>query len=126
LLLSFPSSDEPRQLLPIKVSRSLEQALEKLNLSSKAEAPEGSCAGSDKLMHGSGVARGKFNVGFCMADSAQGGGCCMLSHLQTHGAVSRRRVAMGCAQGPLVLSWGAGGGAAGTVWGQVRAACAPG
>ncbi|XP_075291890.1 integrin beta-1-binding protein 2 isoform X2 [Opisthocomus hoazin] len=45
LLLSFPSSDEPRQLLPIKVSRSLEQALEKLNLSSKAEAPEGSCAG---------------------------------------------------------------------------------
>ncbi|XP_054244525.1 integrin beta-1-binding protein 2 isoform X1 [Indicator indicator] len=40
-----PSSDEPRQLLPIKVSRSLEQALEKLNLSSKAEAPEGGCAG---------------------------------------------------------------------------------
>ncbi|XP_009285901.1 PREDICTED: integrin beta-1-binding protein 2 [Aptenodytes forsteri] len=40
-----PSSDEPRQLLPIKVSRSLEQALEKLNLSSKDEAPEGSCAG---------------------------------------------------------------------------------
>ncbi|NXX99731.1 CHRD1 protein, partial [Centropus bengalensis] len=36
-----PSSDEPRQLLPIKVSRSLEQALEKLNLSSKDEAPEG-------------------------------------------------------------------------------------
>ncbi|KFQ18525.1 Cysteine and histidine-rich domain-containing protein 1, partial [Merops nubicus] len=40
-----PSSDEPRQLLPIKVSRSLEQVLEKLNLSSKDEAPEGSCAG---------------------------------------------------------------------------------
>uniref|UniRef100_A0A8C3JT39 Integrin subunit beta 1 binding protein 2 n=1 Tax=Calidris pygmaea TaxID=425635 RepID=A0A8C3JT39_9CHAR len=40
-----PSSDEPRQLLPIKVSRSLEQALEKLNLSPKHEAPEGSCAG---------------------------------------------------------------------------------
>ncbi|XP_005148394.2 integrin beta-1-binding protein 2 [Melopsittacus undulatus] len=39
-----PSSDEPRQLLPIKVSRSLEQALEKLNLSSKDEALEGSCA----------------------------------------------------------------------------------
>ncbi|XP_030330506.1 integrin beta-1-binding protein 2 [Strigops habroptila] len=39
-----PSSDEPRQLLPIKVSRSLEQALEKLNLSSKDKAPEGSCA----------------------------------------------------------------------------------
>ncbi|NXC12525.1 CHRD1 protein, partial [Corythaeola cristata] len=36
-----PSSDEPRQLLPIKVSRSLEQALEKLNLSSTDEAPEG-------------------------------------------------------------------------------------
>ncbi|NXJ79281.1 CHRD1 protein, partial [Trogon melanurus] len=36
-----PSSDEPRQLLPIKVSRSLEQALEKLNLSSNDEAPEG-------------------------------------------------------------------------------------
>ncbi|NXA30255.1 CHRD1 protein, partial [Ibidorhyncha struthersii] len=36
-----PSSDEPRQLLPIKVSRSLEQALERLNLSSKDEAPEG-------------------------------------------------------------------------------------
>ncbi|NWI71995.1 CHRD1 protein, partial [Todus mexicanus] len=36
-----PSSDEPRQLLPMKVSRSLEQALEKLNLSSKDEAPEG-------------------------------------------------------------------------------------
>ncbi|KAM6300307.1 integrin beta-1-binding protein 2 [Aegotheles albertisi] len=40
-----PSSDEPRQLLPIKVSRSLEQALEKLNLSSKDEALEGSCTG---------------------------------------------------------------------------------
>ncbi|XP_053932063.1 integrin beta-1-binding protein 2 isoform X1 [Cuculus canorus] len=40
-----PSSDELRQLLPIKVSRSLEQALEKLNLSSKDEPPEGGCAG---------------------------------------------------------------------------------
>ncbi|XP_074963026.1 integrin beta-1-binding protein 2 isoform X2 [Phalacrocorax aristotelis] len=40
-----PSPDETRQLLPIKVSRSLEQALEKLNLSSKKKAPEGSCAG---------------------------------------------------------------------------------
>ncbi|PKU27910.1 integrin beta-1-binding protein 2 [Limosa lapponica baueri] len=40
-----PSSDEPRQLLPIKASRSLEQALEKLNLSPKREAPEGGCAG---------------------------------------------------------------------------------
>uniref|UniRef100_A0A8C4KMN3 Integrin subunit beta 1 binding protein 2 n=1 Tax=Dromaius novaehollandiae TaxID=8790 RepID=A0A8C4KMN3_DRONO len=34
-------SDEPRQLLPVKVSRSLEQALEKLDLSAKDEAPEG-------------------------------------------------------------------------------------
>ncbi|NXG62348.1 CHRD1 protein, partial [Hemiprocne comata] len=33
-----PSSDEPRRQLPVKVSRSLEQALEKLNLSSKDEA----------------------------------------------------------------------------------------
>ncbi|XP_065702987.1 integrin beta-1-binding protein 2 [Patagioenas fasciata] len=40
-----PSSDEPRRLLPIKVSRTLEQALEKLNLSSKDKEPEGSCAG---------------------------------------------------------------------------------
>ncbi|KFV44913.1 Cysteine and histidine-rich domain-containing protein 1, partial [Tyto alba] len=40
-----PSSDEPRQLLPIKVSRSLEQLLKKLNLSSENEALEGSCAG---------------------------------------------------------------------------------
>ncbi|NWH17026.1 CHRD1 protein, partial [Grus americana] len=36
-----PSFDEPRQLLPIKVSRSLEQALQKLNLSSKDKVPEG-------------------------------------------------------------------------------------
>lgn len=50
LLLLFPSSDEPRQRLPIKVSRSLEQALENLNLSSKNEAPEGSCTGSDGVM----------------------------------------------------------------------------
>ncbi|NWJ09298.1 ITBP2 protein, partial [Crypturellus undulatus] len=42
-----PSSDEPRQLLPIKVSRSLEQALEKLELSAKEEAQgEGGGAGS--------------------------------------------------------------------------------
>ncbi|KFO87302.1 Cysteine and histidine-rich domain-containing protein 1, partial [Buceros rhinoceros silvestris] len=40
-----PSSEEPRQLLPTKVSRSLEQALGKLNLSSKDEAPDGSCTG---------------------------------------------------------------------------------
>ncbi|EOB03448.1 Cysteine and histidine-rich domain-containing protein 1, partial [Anas platyrhynchos] len=40
-----PSSDEPRQLLPIKVSRSLEQALEKLNLSPHDKVPEGSCTG---------------------------------------------------------------------------------
>ncbi|OXB79670.1 UNVERIFIED_CONTAM: hypothetical protein H355_011056 [Colinus virginianus] len=39
-----PSSDEPRQLLPIKVSRSLEQALEKLSLSPSKE-PKGDCAG---------------------------------------------------------------------------------
>uniref|UniRef100_A0A8C0BY27 Integrin subunit beta 1 binding protein 2 n=1 Tax=Buteo japonicus TaxID=224669 RepID=A0A8C0BY27_9AVES len=45
-------SDEPRQRLPIKVSRSLEQALEKLNLSSKNEAPEGSCTGSDEVIAG--------------------------------------------------------------------------
>nr|XP_013795768.1 PREDICTED: LOW QUALITY PROTEIN: integrin beta-1-binding protein 2 [Apteryx mantelli mantelli] len=43
-----PSSDEPRQLLPIKASRSLEQALEKLNLSAKEEAPEGDGAGSEE------------------------------------------------------------------------------
>ncbi|NXU54897.1 CHRD1 protein, partial [Turnix velox] len=41
MLRERPSSDEPRQLLPIKVSRSLEQALEKLNLSSKDETPDG-------------------------------------------------------------------------------------
>uniref|UniRef100_A0A8B9IEN7 Integrin subunit beta 1 binding protein 2 n=1 Tax=Anser cygnoides TaxID=8845 RepID=A0A8B9IEN7_ANSCY len=41
-----PSSDEPRQLLPIKVSRSLEQALEKLSLSPNAKVPEGGCTGS--------------------------------------------------------------------------------
>ncbi|XP_042732801.1 integrin beta-1-binding protein 2 [Lagopus leucura] len=40
-----PSSDEPRQLLPIKVSRSLEQALEKLSLSSNNKEPKGDCAG---------------------------------------------------------------------------------
>ncbi|KAM6381511.1 integrin beta-1-binding protein 2 isoform 2-T3 [Pluvialis apricaria] len=57
-----PSSDEPRQLLPIKVSRSLEQALERLNLSSKDEAPEGGCAGSDVPVDGSGAARGEAAV----------------------------------------------------------------
>nr|XP_006119255.1 integrin beta-1-binding protein 2 isoform X2 [Pelodiscus sinensis] len=36
-----PSSDEPRHPLPMKVSRSLEQALEKLQLSSKDQRPEG-------------------------------------------------------------------------------------
>ncbi|NXD16733.1 CHRD1 protein, partial [Nothocercus nigrocapillus] len=40
-----PSSDEPRQLLPIKVSRSLEQALEKLDLCAEELAREGSGAG---------------------------------------------------------------------------------
>ncbi|NXO05246.1 CHRD1 protein, partial [Rhinopomastus cyanomelas] len=40
-----PSSDQPRQLLPVKISRSLEQALGQLNLSSKDEASEGSCTG---------------------------------------------------------------------------------
>ncbi|XP_054071214.1 integrin beta-1-binding protein 2 isoform X2 [Rissa tridactyla] len=57
-----PSSDEPRQLLPIKVSRSLEQALEKLNLSSKDEAPESGCAGSDEPTDGSGAAHGEAAV----------------------------------------------------------------
>ncbi|XP_062440735.1 integrin beta-1-binding protein 2 [Rhea pennata] len=40
-----PTSDEPRQLLPIKVSRSLEQALEKLDLPAKEKASEGNSAG---------------------------------------------------------------------------------
>ncbi|XP_046771667.1 rho-related GTP-binding protein RhoG-like isoform X1 [Gallus gallus] len=40
-----PSSDEPRQLLPIKVSRSLEQALEKLSLSPNNKEPKGDCTG---------------------------------------------------------------------------------
>lgn len=81
LLLLFPSSDEPRRLLPIKVSRTLEQALEKLNLSSKDEETEGSCAGSDELRDGSGAACGNLSMGFCMARSAPGGRCCVLSHL---------------------------------------------
>ncbi|XP_062998207.1 integrin beta-1-binding protein 2 isoform X2 [Elgaria multicarinata webbii] len=34
-----PSSDEPKQLLPVKLSRSLEQALAKLDLSSKEQLP---------------------------------------------------------------------------------------
>uniref|UniRef100_A0A803XUD5 CHORD domain-containing protein n=1 Tax=Meleagris gallopavo TaxID=9103 RepID=A0A803XUD5_MELGA len=42
-------SDEPRQLLPIKVSRSLEQALEKLSLSPNNKEPRGDCAGSNEL-----------------------------------------------------------------------------
>lgn len=79
MLLLFPSSDEPRQPLPIKVSRSLEQALEKRNLSSKDEALEGSCTSSGELMDGVGIAHGKFSMGFCMAGSAQAGRCCMLS-----------------------------------------------
>ncbi|XP_064525745.1 integrin beta-1-binding protein 2 isoform X2 [Pseudopipra pipra] len=45
MLRERPSSDEPRQLLPIKVSRSLEQALEKLNLSSKDKTLESSGTG---------------------------------------------------------------------------------
>uniref|UniRef100_A0A8C3V5C5 Integrin subunit beta 1 binding protein 2 n=1 Tax=Catharus ustulatus TaxID=91951 RepID=A0A8C3V5C5_CATUS len=40
MLRERPSSDEPRQLLPIKVSRSLEQALEKLNVSSEDKTLE--------------------------------------------------------------------------------------
>ncbi|XP_068813002.1 integrin beta-1-binding protein 2 isoform X2 [Struthio camelus] len=40
-----PSSDEPRQLLPIKVSRSLEQALERLSAGAEDEAREGNRAG---------------------------------------------------------------------------------
>lgn len=47
LVLLFPSSDEPRQLLPVKVSRSLEQALEKLNMSSEDKMLESSCTGRD-------------------------------------------------------------------------------
>ncbi|NXW75293.1 CHRD1 protein, partial [Hirundo rustica] len=42
-----PSSDEPRQLLPVKVSRSLEQALEKLNISSEDKKLESSCTGEE-------------------------------------------------------------------------------
>lgn len=71
LLLLFPSSDEPRQLLPIKVSRSLEQALEKLNMSSEDKKLESSCTGRDKLMDGTGIAHGKFSTGFCMTGSVQ-------------------------------------------------------
>ncbi|XP_067160241.1 integrin beta-1-binding protein 2 isoform X2 [Apteryx mantelli] len=51
-----PSSDEPRQLLPIKASRSLEQALEKLNLSAKEEAPEGDGAGEAAALVRAGTA----------------------------------------------------------------------
>ncbi|XP_068813001.1 integrin beta-1-binding protein 2 isoform X1 [Struthio camelus] len=44
-LLLVSSSDEPRQLLPIKVSRSLEQALERLSAGAEDEAREGNRAG---------------------------------------------------------------------------------
>ncbi|XP_059714876.1 integrin beta-1-binding protein 2 isoform X2 [Haemorhous mexicanus] len=47
MLRERPSSDEPRQLLPIKVSRSLEQALEKLNLSSEDKTLESTCTGEE-------------------------------------------------------------------------------
>lgn len=118
LLLLFPSSDEPRQLLPIKVSRSLEQALEKLNLSSKDKAPEGSCASSGELMDGGGIAYGKFGMGFCMAGSAQAGRCCMLGtskptelYLEAH--------CNGLRSGAIREKLRAGGGAVGRVWGCV-------
>lgn len=55
LLLLFSSSDEPRQLLPIKVSRSLEQALEKLSLSPHDKVPEGGCTGTSQSAAGSGA-----------------------------------------------------------------------
>uniref|UniRef100_A0A8C5IZC0 Integrin subunit beta 1 binding protein 2 n=1 Tax=Junco hyemalis TaxID=40217 RepID=A0A8C5IZC0_JUNHY len=71
MLRERPSSDEPRQLLPIKVSRSLEQALEKLNMSSEDRTLESTCTGKDKLMEGSGGAHGKFSMGVCMAGSGQ-------------------------------------------------------
>lgn len=77
-------------------------------------------------MDSSGAACGKFSMGFCMSGSVQDDECCVLSHLQTHRAVSQRRIAMGCAQGLCVLSWGAGSEAAGRVWGQVWAVRAPG
>lgn len=110
VLLLFPSSEEPRQLLPIKVSRSLEQALGKLNLSSKDEAPDGSCTGSDELMDSSGVARGKFSMGFYMAGSARDDGSCMLSTCRPT-ELCQRHVAMDCFQRLCMLSWRAGRGA---------------
>lgn len=55
LLLLFSSSDEPRQLLPIKVSRSLEQALEKLSLSPHDKVPEGGCTGTYQSAGGPGL-----------------------------------------------------------------------
>lgn len=104
MLLLFPSSDEPRQPLPIKVSRSLEQALEKLNLSSKAETLESSCTGRDELMDGTGVAYGKFSVGCFMAGSVQSvsavcSATCKPANLHLGGTL-----------GWSVLSWGAGRG----------------
>ncbi|XP_067327707.1 integrin beta-1-binding protein 2 [Anolis sagrei] len=41
-----PSSDEPKQLLPVKVSKTLEQSLEKLELSPKEEAAGQGSAGA--------------------------------------------------------------------------------
>ncbi|XP_062819960.1 integrin beta-1-binding protein 2 isoform X2 [Anolis carolinensis] len=41
-----PSSDEPKQLLPVKVSKTLEQSLEKLDLSPKEEAAGQDSAGA--------------------------------------------------------------------------------
>ncbi|KAH0630756.1 hypothetical protein JD844_003945 [Phrynosoma platyrhinos] len=41
-----PSSDEPKQLLPVKVSKTLEQALGKLDLTAKEESPAHGSAGT--------------------------------------------------------------------------------
>lgn len=89
LLLLFPSSDEPRQLLPIKVSRSLEQALEKLNMSSEDKTLESSCTGRDKLMDGTGVSFSE---------------CCMFIYLQTC-TVEAHWDGL-CSAGELAESWG--------------------
>lgn len=74
LLLLFSSSDEPRQLLPIKVSRSLEQALEKLSLSPNAKVPEGGCTGSCESAAGSGVWPGEPGAG-AVGGLGTGGAC---------------------------------------------------
>lgn len=111
LLLLFPSSDEPRQLLPIKVSRSLEQALEKLNLSSKTETLESSCTGRDELMDGTGVAHGTVQVqhrvfhGRLSAVSE----CCVFSHLQN--CILEAHWDGLCSAGELAEGWG-------RIWGQ--------